>query len=134
MRILPDGNLINIEKYGPSDLGLGGFPDGITFDSYGNLWGTLVFGEKVFSITPKGDLKIIFDDGNKEICRKIDSAFFNCTLTEELMLSGLSSVAPVMTSITFGGKDLKNIYIGSVLGTSLPYFRSPVAGRPPIWW
>lgn len=134
MKVLQGGSLAHREIYGPSDLGPGGFPDGITFDSFGNLWGTLVFGEKVFAITPDGDLKIIFDDGNDECRNKIDDAFFNCSLTENVMLSGLSSVAPIMTSITFGGCDLQNIYIGSVLGNNLPYFRSPVAGRPPIWW
>lgn len=134
MKVLSNGYLTNREKYGPTDLGLGGFPDGIAFDSYGNLWGTLVFGEKIFAITPKGDLKIIFDDGNDKNSKIIDEAFFNNLLTEELMLSGLSKVAPMMTSITFGGNDLKNVYIGSVLGHTLPYFKSPVAGRPPIWW
>jgi gluconolactonase len=134
MKVKPDGSLENRETYGPSDLGSAGFPDGITFDSYGNLWGTLVFGEKIFAITPKGDLKIIFDDGNDECRKDIDAAFFNCALTEDIMLSGLSTVAPIMTSITFGGSDLRSVYIGSVLGTTLPSFKSPVAGKAPIWW
>lgn len=134
MKVLSNGSLINREIFGPTDLGPGGFPDGITFDNYGNLWGTLALGEKIFAITPQGELKIIFDDGDNKVCKMIDEAFFKDLLTEELMLAGLSSSAPMMTSITFGGTGLFNVYIGSVLGTKIPYFRSPVSGCPPIWW
>jgi len=37
------GDLSNREIYGPSNLGPGAYPDGIAFDSFGNLWGTTVY-------------------------------------------------------------------------------------------
>ena len=33
--------------------GKGAWPDGIAFDSYGNLWGTLVYSDKLFVLTPR---------------------------------------------------------------------------------
>ena len=112
-------------------MGPAGFPDGIAFDSYGNLWGTITGGERIFSITPEGDLRIIFDDRNEDACRKIDEAFFSGNLTQETIFSGLSSVAPATASVTFGGKNLDTVYIGSLFEKRIPYFSSPVRGEPP---
>jgi hypothetical protein len=39
-----------------------------------------------------------------------------------------------ISSLAFGGKDLKTVYLGCLLGDSLATFRSPVAGRPPVHW
>jgi gluconolactonase len=39
-----------------------------------------------------------------------------------------------MASITFGGPDLRNAYIGTLFGTNIPWFRSPVAGLPMAHW
>ena len=39
-----------------------------------------------------------------------------------------------MASVTFGGPDLKTVYIGSLSGTVLPAFRSPVPGVPLPHW
>jgi hypothetical protein len=39
-----------------------------------------------------------------------------------------------MASVTFGGPDLRTAYIGSLVGTRIPYFRSPVAGLPMVHW
>ena len=44
------------------------------------------------------------------------------------------ALAPWMTSVTFGGADLRTVYLGSLKGTSLPCFRSPVAGLPMVHW
>jgi len=39
-----------------------------------------------------------------------------------------------MASVTFGGPDLKTVYLGSLKGNCIPYFRSPVAGLPMVHW
>ena len=134
MKVLESGDLKDKETYGPEDLGPAGFPDGIAFDSYGNLWGTVTGGERIFAITPQGDLRIIFDDSNPQACRKIDEAFFNCTLDQKTIFSGLGSVAPATASVNFGGPNLDTVYVGSLFETRIPYFTSPVPGAPPIWW
>ena len=38
MKVAEDGTLSQREVFGPTQLGSGGFPDGIAFDSHGNLW------------------------------------------------------------------------------------------------
>jgi gluconolactonase len=134
MRVLPDGSLTHREIYGPSKLGKYGFPDGIAFDADGNLWGTLVMVDQVFAITPQGDFHVILDDTNEQAALALEEAFVNDRVTPDDMLAAGGTIAPWFASVTFGGADLKTVYIGSLRGTRIPYFRSPVAGLPMVHW
>lgn len=133
MRVLPDGSLTDYQVFGPDNHGA--LIDGIAFDSYGNLWGTHVFNDKIFAITPDGELRILLDDDQgHEAGQAFLRAFWADEATPELMLAAGGTIAPWMASVTFGGPDLMTVYIGSLRGTSIPYFRSPVAGLPMVHW
>ena len=134
MKVKPDGSLSDREIYGPPKLGNYGFPDGIAFDAHGNLWGTLVMADQVFAITPDGDFHVILDDTNEQAALALETAFVEARATPELMLAAGGTIAPWFASVTFGGPDLKTVYIGSLRGTRIPYFRSPVAGLPMVHW
>ncbi len=56
LRVGKDGSLSNREVFGPSSLGKGAWPDGIAFDSLGNLWGTMVYSDKLFVLSSPGRL------------------------------------------------------------------------------
>jgi len=131
-RVLPDGSLTSQEVYGPADLLAS--PDGIAFDYYGNLWGTFCSQEQVFAITPEGDLRTILDLGKPDKIAEMVAAFIQGSVTLEHLLACGSDIAPLMTSVTFGGPDLKTVYIGTLAGSRIPYFRSPVAGLPLAHW
>ena len=133
-RVDSQGELHDREVYGPSRLGAGAYPDGIAFDSYGNLWGTMVYSDKLFAITPTGDLVILLDEGDPEKVRRLDEAFFAKCVTSDLLFETGRGIAPWMASVTFGGPDLGTVYIGSLKETRIPYFRSPVAGLPMVHW
>ncbi len=132
LRVQPDGSLTDREIYGPSDLG--GVPDGFAFDSYGNLWVTLVMYDRLVAITPEGELLTLLDDGNPAQAAELDRHYYARTLTPELMLQCKGTLAPWMASVTFGGPDLRTVYLGSLMGTTIPYFRAPVAGLPLAHW
>lgn len=134
MRVAADGSLSNREVYGPSDMGPAALPDGIAFDSFGNLWGTLVMTDEIFVITPDGEMKIVLEDTNHEAADALAAAFAKDQATPELMLACGGTIAPWFASVTFGGPDLKNVYIGSLRGNRIPWFRSPVAGLPMVHW
>ena len=131
-RIANDGNLSNKEIYGPSDHGR--LIDGIAFDSYGNLWGTHVMNDGIFAIKPDGDLHIIFDDSSSAEVKMLNDAFQAGTVDTDLLLKCGGDIATWCASITFGGVDLKTVYVGSLRATNIPYFRSPVAGLPMVHW
>jgi sugar lactone lactonase YvrE len=133
-RVGTDGSLGERRIFGPADFGPAGFPDGCTFDAYGNLWITLIMAERLIALTPEGEVLTLFDDGNPAAIAALEAAYQAGQATPELMMATRSSVVPWMASITFGGPDLSTVYIGSLLGTTIPFFRSPVVGLPMVHW
>ena len=132
MRVGADGSLSQREIYGPAHLG--GFPDGIAFDAFGNLWCTLVMVDQLIAITPQGDKRVLLDDGNPAASKALLTAMEAGHVPPELMMNAKGTIAPWMASITFGGPDLKTVYVGSLMGTTIPYFHSPVAGLAMVHW
>ena len=132
LRIQEDGSLTGREIYGPTTLE--GFPDGFAFDAHGNLWVTLVMTDKLIAITPEGEVLTLLDDSNPEAVHRLNKHYQARTLTPEIMGACAGPLAPWMASLTFGGPDLRTVYLGSLRGTTLPSFRSPVAGLPLVHW
>ncbi len=120
------------EVFGPAHLG--GFPDGIAFDSVGNLWCTLVMVDQLIALTPQGDKLLLLDDGDPAASQNLLAHMASGTVTPEDMMRARGSIAPWMASVTFGGPDLRTVYLGSLMGTTIPYFQSPVAGLPMVHW
>jgi sugar lactone lactonase YvrE len=134
LRIDERGEVAEREIFGPRCLGKGAWPDGIAFDTYGNLWGTLVYSDKLFVLTPQGDLRLLLDEGDPAKVDALEQAFFRNQVTEDVLFATGRGVAPWMASVTFGGPDLQTVYIGSLRGSRIPYFRAPVAGLPMVHW
>lgn len=132
-KVAADGSLSERQPHGPKDHGA--LIDGIAFDSYGNLWGTHVMMDRIFAITPEGELRIILDDpAPNGAGQKLMEAFHKKTANFDMMQAAQGKLAGWYASVVFGGADLKTVYIGSLLGKQLPYFRSPVAGLPMVHW
>jgi sugar lactone lactonase YvrE len=134
LHIMPDGSVREREIYGPRSLG-SGLIDGIAFDSYGNLWATMIFADRLIAITPAGELLTLFEDGNRAAAARFDAEFDSGNLVNaETMGATGGKIAPWLTSLTFGDADLRTVYLGSLKATVLPSFHSPVAGLPMIHW
>lgn len=134
LRVDDQGNLRNREIFGPRRLGKGAWPDGIAFDSYGNLWGTLVYSDRLWVLTPQGDLRVLLDEGDAARVEALEQAFLANRVTEDVLFATGRGIAPWMASVTFGGPDLRTVYVGSLKGKQIPYFRSPIAGLPMVHW
>jgi len=131
-RDLDNIRLVDREVFGPSHLG--GYPDGIAFDSFGNLWCTLIMVDQLIALTPEGDKLVLLDDGDPEASANLLTRMAQGTVRTEDMQRARGTVAPWMASVTFGGPDLRTAYIGSLQGNRIPYFQSPVAGLPMVHW
>lgn len=132
LRIDDAGEVKAREIYGPADLG--GFPDGFAFDAYGNLWITLILTERLIALTPDGEVLTLLDDGNPLALAVYEQRYRAGDTTPELMGACRGTLAPMMASLTFGGPDLRTVYLGSLMGSTLPAFQSPVAGLPMSHW
>ena len=74
------------------------------------------------------------DDGGSAAGKALMAAFERSEATPEMMLACGGKIAPWFASVTFGGPDLRTVYIGSLRGERIPYFRAPVAGLPMAHW
>lgn len=120
------------EVFGPAHLG--GFPDGIAFDALGNLWCTLVMVDQLIALTPQGDKLVLLDDGDPAASKRLLDHMAAGSVTPDDMMQAKGTIAPWMASVTFGGPDLRTVYVGSLMGTTIPYFTAPVAGLPMVHW
>lgn len=134
LRVHEDGSLGEREIFGPRNLGKGAWPDGIAFDGVGNLWGTCVYSDKLFVLTPQGDMRVLLDEGNPAKVDALEKQFFAGAVTEDVLFATGCGIAPWMASVTFGGPDLQTVYIGSLKGQRIPYFRAPSPGLPMVHW
>jgi gluconolactonase len=134
MRVHDDATLGTREVFGPSSLGKGAWPDGIAFDSAGNLWGTMVYSDKLFVLDPRGELHILLDEGDPQKVDALERAFLKGEVNEQVLFATGQGIAPWMASVTFGGPDLRTAYIGSLRGSRIPCFNAPFPGLPMAHW
>ena len=125
-------SLAQREVFGPEHLG--GPPDGIAFDAHGNLWCTLVMVDQLIALTPEGDKLLLLDDGDPQTSRVLMDKMAAGTVTPEDMLHARGTLAPWLASVTFGGADLQTVYLGSLMGSTIPSFRAPGAGLAMVHW
>ena len=134
LRVRPDGSLTDRQIYGPSSLG-GGVIDGICFDAYGNLWATMIFADRLVAITPDGDCLELAEFGNSAATDQFEAEFASGTpVSFETLAACGGDIAPWLASVTFAGPDLSTACLGSLRGTRIPAFRSPVPGLPMVHW
>jgi len=84
-----------------------GYTDGVGMDAEGNLWVCLPGADKVVAITPSGEVVTVIHDPTGETVNH-------------------------PTNVTWGGPDLRDLYIGSIRAGYVLKARSPVAGLPLI--
>ena len=77
--------------------------DGCAFDADGNLWVTLVLANRIVAIRPGGRATVVLDDPDGAVLSR-------------------------PTSIAWGGQDMCDIYIGSIMTPYVLKGRSSVPG------
>jgi sugar lactone lactonase YvrE len=131
-RVGSEGSLKNRETV--TEFGKGVFPDGLTFDSEGAIWVTSIVSNRVIRITPDGRQHLVLEDLDPEHVTYVEKAFISGSMGRPHLDNVKSKKLRNISSLAFGGPDLKTVYLGCLLGDSLATFRSPVAGRPPVHW
>jgi hypothetical protein len=130
--ISADGSL------GPKDViaefGAGTFPDGLTFDVDGNVWITSIVSNRVIRVDPDRGQEIILEDADPEHVASTEAAYQAGELGRPHLDRVASRRLRNVSSLAFGGPDLRTAYLGCLLGDSIASFQSPVAGHPPIHW
>jgi sugar lactone lactonase YvrE len=131
-RISDDGSLGPKEVF--AQYGPGTFPDGLTFDSEGAVWIVSVVSNRVIRTTLNGNQHIILEDADSAALTAVEAAYQDGSFTRQHLDSGGQRRLGNLSGISFGGIDLKTVYLASLFGNQVASFRSPVAGAPPVHW
>jgi sugar lactone lactonase YvrE len=115
-------------------FGDGDFPDGLALDAEGGAWVVCVGSNRVYRIAPDGKKLTVIDDADPATAKQLESAFVADTLNRPQLSAARGRRLRNVTSLAFGGADLRTAYMGCLAGDSLATFRSPVAGLQPVHW
>lgn len=112
----------------------GVIPDGFDFDEEGGVWCASVMSNRIVRVGPDTRQHVVLEDCDPEEIAASMKRWRDGGYSREDLMIGATRPLKNIASITFGGADLKTVYCGSLAGSALATFRSPVAGaRPPHW-
>jgi sugar lactone lactonase YvrE len=128
----PDGELGPRQTF--AEFGVGTFPDGVAFDVEGNAWITSIVSNRVIRVAPDGSQETVLEDSDPAHVAEVEAAW-RCGALERRHLDVVHSRRlRNISSLAFGGPDLKTAVLGCLQGQSLETFRAAVPGLPPVHW
>lgn len=131
-RIAADGTLRDRETV--AVFGKGTFPDGLVFDAQGAVWVTSIVSNRVIRVAPDGSQQLILEDADEAHVDWCEQAFLSGEMGRAHMDACGGRYLKNVSSLAFGGSDLRTAFLGSLKGDAIAWFRSPVAGHPPVHW
>jgi sugar lactone lactonase YvrE len=138
-RLISRFPLLPNAQLGPKEviaqLGAGNFPDGLTFDAFGGLWVTCIVGNRLLVIRPDSDeIQTVIDAADDTFVAQFEKKYLSASLTPNDTATCGNSPLGNISSLAFGGADLKTAYLGCLLDDKIRSFNSPIAGQQPIHW
>lgn len=131
-RIGEDGALSARETV--TAFGHGTYPDGLAFDAEGGVWITSIVSNRVLRVAPDGGQTVVVEDADAAHLEWCEQAYLGGTLGRAHLDTAAGKALRNISSLAFGGADLRTAILGCLLGESLATFRAPVAGHPPVHW
>ena len=116
------------------EFGFGDFPDGINFDVKGGVWITSIVSNRVIRITPDKKAEIIIEDSDEQHLNWVEDAYLGSRLKRAHLDKASGKALKNVSSLAFGGPDMKIGYLGCLQGQTIATFKSKIAGvKPPHW-
>jgi sugar lactone lactonase YvrE len=110
------------------------FPDGMAFDAEGALWIICVISNRLIRIAPDLTWTVLFEDVNHSVLEAVATAHARGCLTWDQIAQSRGSRVSNLSSVAFGGPDLKTLYMGGLGVDTVQVLQSPVAGMPMAHW
>ncbi len=128
-----DGRLSNRATI--AEFGHGDFPDGLTFDREGGVWITSVVSNRVIRLSPDGRARtLVIEDNDPSHVDRVEAAFRAGAMGRPHLDAIPAQKLRNISSLAFGGADLRRIHLGCLLGESIYVCDAPIAGHPPAHW
>ena len=128
----PDGSLSGREVF--AEYGTATFPDGMAFDAEGGVWIVSISSNRVIRITPDGRQHLMLEDQDPNVLAKVEEAYQADRFGRAEMDAGGTRAMANVSSLAFGGPDLRTLYFGSLFGKRIGYMRQDIQGIAPIHW
>jgi sugar lactone lactonase YvrE len=128
----PDGSLSGREIF--AEYGAATFPDGLAFDAEGGVWIVSIASNRVIRITPDGRQHLMLEDQDPGVLASVEEAYQADRFGRAEMDAGRTRSMANVSSLAFGGPDLRTLYFGSLFGNRVSYVRQKIAGAPPVHW
>ena len=112
----------------------GDFPDGLAFDVAGGVWVACVVSNRVVRLAPDGTLEVIVEDPDPALIAAAEARYAAGLLGRADVDAGAARALRNVSSVAFGGPDLRTVYLGNLGGDRLATFRSEIAGAQPPHW
>jgi sugar lactone lactonase YvrE len=112
----------------------GTYPDGCAFDAEGYLWMASPISNRVYRVAPSGKPELILEDVVPGHVDRVETARAQGQFDREHFYARSGRAVEALTSVAFGGPDLRTVYLGSLTNTRVASFRSAVAGETPVHW
>jgi hypothetical protein len=130
--IRPDGSLGAKEVV--TTFGKGTYPDGLTFDAAGHVWITSIVSNRVIRVAPDGAQQLVLEDADPAHVDECEAAYVSGTMGRPHLDKVTGRMLRNISSLAFGGPELRTAYLGCLLGDSIAVFDSPIGGHPPAHW
>jgi sugar lactone lactonase YvrE len=112
----------------------GTYPDGFAFDSEDHLWMAGPISNRVFRVAPDGKPELILEDVVPGHVDRVEAARSQGKFDREHFYMRSGQKLEALTSVAFGGPDLRTVYLGSLTNNRIASFRSDVPGEAPVHW
>ena len=89
---------------------------------------------RIYRVAPDGSKEIVFEDSDKDHLKLVEKYYLTAKLERKHLDVAVSKFLKNISSLAFGGYDLKTIYLGCLQGTSIVVLKSKVAGLVPAHW
>jgi sugar lactone lactonase YvrE len=117
-----------------AELGDADLPDGLTFDAHGGLWVTCIASNRLVVLRPDGDLQVVLEDTDPAHAAQVSECIRESSLKHTQMQTAGHSRLGNISSLAFGGADLKTAFLGCLLDDKIRGFTSPIEGARPLHW
>ncbi len=110
------------------------YPDGLALDEDGHVWITSIVSNRIIRVSPTGTIQLMFEDAEEAHLAWTEAAYRNDSLGREHLDNAGGEVMRNLSNLAFGGPDRQRMYVGNLLGDSLPWFDTEFTGVAMPHW
>lgn len=116
------------------NFGAGTYPDGLAMDDTGQMWITSIVSNRILRISREGLVNVMFEDSDPAHLQWTEEAFLNNSLDREHLDKAKGKCMQDISNLAFGGPSRSSLYVGNLLGDSLPCFATDFCGTAMPHW